>query len=310
MSRKKQIKELLTIILSVTMILGMCNSIYANTLILPSRTIVTKDGMNYLMDSEGEKCFGWFQDSNGDWYYFNESDKSMKTGWYHDDKNGFWYYLNLSDGKMVTGWQIIDGKSYCFDSDGTLYVNTTTPDGFKVDENGVKVDESQQTSNEEYIGCYSMLDMSLLETYKSMYDLYMEKWNMDIRAIPHVEISKIQNGRIYGKLMHGSFWDFSTNGVILNGDSFVLEHTAYQAPYSGHDVPSNPYRHDTTDTYTFKFESVDGRMFLTSSCRSSCSNCYEPNTHGHEVSTNKFEYGKADSSYFNLNYETELIKVD
>lgn len=312
-------KGLLTIILSANMILGIGNSVYANTLILPNRTIVTKDGINYLMDSDGEKYSGWFQNSNGDWFYFNESDKSMKTGWYHDDKNGCWYYLNLSDGKMVTGWEIIDGKSYCFDSNGTLYVNAITPDGFQVDENGVKIDESQQTNNDEYIGCYSARD---IESNKSMYDIFMEKWNMDIRPIPDVEISKIQNGRIYGKFQNGRVWDFSTNGVILNGDSFVLEHTFYQATYSGHNVPSNPYKHDSTSTYIFKFESVDGRMFLTQRYRSSCSNCYERGGHmgyirknmGEFIDENIYKYGKVDSSYFNLNYETEYklepLKVD
>ena len=58
------------------------------------------------------------------------------------------YYLNPVDdgtlGMMRTGWQVIDGKSYYFNtqSDGTmgrLYVDTTTPDGYRVGADGAMV---------------------------------------------------------------------------------------------------------------------------------------------------------------------------
>ena len=102
--------------------------------------------------------------ANEDWYYFNESDKKLKTGWHHDGADGYWYYLDPSNGKMMTGWQTIDGKeyffqpvrnvgNYYFSSDrekwlyslnsnvpyGAMYTATTTPDGSAVDETGVKV---------------------------------------------------------------------------------------------------------------------------------------------------------------------------
>ena len=101
--------------------------------------------------------------ANEDWYYFNESDKKLKTGWHHDGADGYWYYLDPSNGKMMTGWQTIDGKeyffqpvrnvgNYYFSSDrekwlyslnsnvpyGAMYTATTTPDGSAVDETGVK----------------------------------------------------------------------------------------------------------------------------------------------------------------------------
>lgn len=71
----------------------------------------------------------------------------MQTGWF-TDMDGHTYYLhNVSDGtrgRMVTGWNLIDGKWYYFNtvSDGTkgaLFVNRETPDGYKVDQNGVWV---------------------------------------------------------------------------------------------------------------------------------------------------------------------------
>ena len=59
-----------------------------------------------------------------------------------------WKYQN-DDGSYVTNnWQWIDGKSYCFDSNGNMYANTTTPDGYTVNGDGQwTVDGVVQTQN-------------------------------------------------------------------------------------------------------------------------------------------------------------------
>lgn len=70
----------------------------------------------------------------------------MVTGWLDDEGNR--YYLHpVSDGTqgyMYTGWHLIDGAWYYFNerSDGTqgrLFRSTVTPDGFQVDENGIRI---------------------------------------------------------------------------------------------------------------------------------------------------------------------------
>lgn len=53
-------------------------------------------------------------------------------------------------------WKEIDGKSYYFGSEGALYVNTTTPDGSKVDGNGVKVKITNTVNLNNYIGVYDL----------------------------------------------------------------------------------------------------------------------------------------------------------
>lgn len=177
MYKEKLVKKLLIASMPVVMALSTGSLVYANTQALPNGTITSQNGTKYLTDATGEKYSGWFIDSKEDWYYFNESDKAMKTGWHHDDKDGYWYYLNLSDGKMVTGWQTIEGKEYFFQPVrnmgnynfnneqekwlysinskvpyGAMYVNTTTPDGAKVDNTGAKVvikeNENQNTTTE------------------------------------------------------------------------------------------------------------------------------------------------------------------
>ena len=68
----------------------------------------------------------------------------MQTGWF-TDQNGNRFYLNPVDdgtlGSMRIGWQIIEGRAYYFNtmSDGSLgklLVNTVTPDGYQVGEDG------------------------------------------------------------------------------------------------------------------------------------------------------------------------------
>lgn len=93
---------------------------------------------------------GWLSDGwkmiRNRWYRF-DGNGYMVTGWFMD-ADGNRYYLNPVDdgtlGMMRTGWQVIDGKSYYFNtqSDGTmgrLYVDTTTPDGYRVGADGALV---------------------------------------------------------------------------------------------------------------------------------------------------------------------------
>lgn len=60
-----------------------------------------------------------------------------------------WRYDNQDGTFANSGWFWIDGngdgiaESYCFDGEGWLYVNTTTPDGYVVNENGAWVSEGQ-----------------------------------------------------------------------------------------------------------------------------------------------------------------------
>lgn len=84
----------------------------------------------YHFDGSGWMQTGWVKD--GSWYYL-ESSGAMKTGWVKD--NGSWYYLQDS-GAMKTGWMKVSGKWYYAYSSGALAINTTTPDGYRVNYKG------------------------------------------------------------------------------------------------------------------------------------------------------------------------------
>ena len=88
------------------------------------------NGVWYRFDNYGWMQTGWVKD--GSWYYLDGSG-AMKTGWLKD--NGSWYYLQDS-GAMKTGWMKVSGKWYYAYSSGALAINTTTPDGYRVNANG------------------------------------------------------------------------------------------------------------------------------------------------------------------------------
>ena len=89
---------------------------------------------------------GWTKltwQGNSYWYYFN-ADGYMDMGWI--DWNSKRYYLNpmigTNSGRMLTGWQQIDDKWYYFSAEqganeGCLLRSTTTPDGYRVDTDGI-----------------------------------------------------------------------------------------------------------------------------------------------------------------------------
>ena len=111
------------------------------------------DGTRYYLNASGAMETGWKLLDNH-YYYFTESG-AMKTGWFKD--KGLWYYLKPEDGVMATGlldvdgtryylnasgamqtgWKQLNGNWYYFQADGSLLRNGTTPDGYKVNQDGI-----------------------------------------------------------------------------------------------------------------------------------------------------------------------------
>lgn len=104
---------------------------------------------------------GWFYSYDGNSWYSNcwkqitDSNDSSISNYYYFDSNGYiltskwrlennkWYYLD-QNGIMVQAkspevvkWKLIGGKYYCFATDGSLYQDCITNDGYTVDKDGV-----------------------------------------------------------------------------------------------------------------------------------------------------------------------------
>ena len=118
-----------------------------------STGLLDVDGTRYYLNASGAMETGWKLLDN-QYYYFTESG-AMKTGWFKD--KGLWYYLKHDDGVMATGlldvdgaryylnasgametgWKQLNGNWYYFQSNGSLLRNGITPDGYKVNQDGI-----------------------------------------------------------------------------------------------------------------------------------------------------------------------------
>ncbi|MBR6615878.1 MAG: peptidase A26, partial [Lachnospiraceae bacterium] len=83
----------------------------------------------FRFDVNGVMCTGWYQEEDGGWYYL------------HEEEDG-------RQGHMYTGWHEINEKWYYFGTDGRMYYNTKTPDGYTVDTSGAWIgDRAAQSVN-------------------------------------------------------------------------------------------------------------------------------------------------------------------
>lgn len=71
-----------------------------------------------------------------------ERQPALRSEWYMSD--GRWHYMD-EDGKMaVRRWIMTGGFWYYVGDDGGLLVNTVTPDGYRVDANGIWIQGGEQ----------------------------------------------------------------------------------------------------------------------------------------------------------------------
>lgn len=93
---------------------------------------VLENGKWFYFDQSGRKQVGWLQ-VGGVWYYL-ANDGQMQLGWFYI--GNAWYYLNGSGAMNKGGWSKVGKSWYYFTNTGALLVNTTTPDGYRVNANG------------------------------------------------------------------------------------------------------------------------------------------------------------------------------
>ena len=77
----------------------------------------------------------WVLDSKGWWY--KRTDGTFPSAEWLEDK-GKWYFFD-QEGYMKKGWVFWKEKWYYLGENGDMLVNTTTPDGYKVDKEGVYI---------------------------------------------------------------------------------------------------------------------------------------------------------------------------
>ena len=99
----------------------------------------TPDG--YKVDENGkwieERQAMWKKNDTG-WWYENTDGSYPQSEW--KKINGSWYYFG-NDGYMLESQWI---GNYYVGTNGAMLVNTTTPDGYEVDENGKWIEENKE----------------------------------------------------------------------------------------------------------------------------------------------------------------------
>lgn len=105
--------------------------------------LLQDNGYWYYFDSNYNEVYG-YQIIDGNKYYFNKYG-ILLTGWERRSKDDdvtanwrdkHWYYYG-EDGVMKEGWINSSGKWYYIYSDGLMAYDTTTPDGYHLDKNGL-----------------------------------------------------------------------------------------------------------------------------------------------------------------------------
>ena len=78
--------------------------------------------------------YGWINTPQGKWW--KNPDGSWPANQWVKMADGEWYLFDEKGYAYTSRWVFKDGQYYCFNDKGQLYMNTTTPDGFRVNENG------------------------------------------------------------------------------------------------------------------------------------------------------------------------------
>lgn len=114
----------------------------------------TDAGLN-LNQGPSQVKLGWHSDKE-EWFYIKEngerakdevlkinnrlywfdSNGIMATGW-RKDQNNEWYYMSTSGGMLISSWVKDKEYWYYLGGEGKMLKNTTTPDGYKVNNDGV-----------------------------------------------------------------------------------------------------------------------------------------------------------------------------
>ena len=77
----------------------------------------------YYFGLDGYMYYGWWKNSDGNWFYLNQSlGGKMQIGWLKWNEK--WYYMD-KNGVMQTGFRVINGKTYYFNESGEMLTNTT-----------------------------------------------------------------------------------------------------------------------------------------------------------------------------------------
>ena len=88
-----------------------------------------------FVKADGSYAANECMEINGEIYCFKPDSYIVSNDWYQI--GGIWYFFRPSGGLAKSRWIETGGKWYYVDGNGSLFTNGTTPDGYRVDADGV-----------------------------------------------------------------------------------------------------------------------------------------------------------------------------
>ena len=127
MINKNIVTKFAALSLAVALSLGFAGNVFAD---------------QFIQQYRGDRGM-WIQALNGRWWYQLDDGRWVADAWLKD--NGEWYYFE-TDGYMAAGrWIQYGAKGWFYvDKSGKMLRNTTTPDGYYVDDVGAWVDPAKE----------------------------------------------------------------------------------------------------------------------------------------------------------------------
>jgi glucan-binding YG repeat protein len=197
------------------------------------RTGWIKDaGKWWYLNQNGAMRRGWLNDG-GSWYYM---DPHMRTGW--QMIGGTWYWFDGS-GRMKTGWLYLPEGHYYFGSDGRMYADEYSDDGYWLLSDGRW--DGQDNARERWIRKYAYAIDCFnagwpIEGYGRVFA--ESAWDAGISPTVAAAIARVESGS-FRTLFHsngfgwsaylGSDWE-----TVIRNYSFAFSNGyGYDITYSG-----------------------------------------------------------------------------
>ena len=109
----RKIKKAIGVVLAASLIVGTL--VTGNVSVQAAERWSQENGQWYLYNDSNAKMTGWYQDSNGRWFYLKPNENgAMAIGWLNID--GLYYYFD-QNGYMCTGWIYVNNRYYLMNSD-------------------------------------------------------------------------------------------------------------------------------------------------------------------------------------------------
>ncbi|MDD6032926.1 MAG: DUF6273 domain-containing protein [Oscillospiraceae bacterium] len=96
---------------------------------------VLSKGVWYFLGSDGAMVSNQWVLAKGVWYFLGPDGAMLTDQWVN--WNGTWYYLDKNGAMLTSKWLYWKGAWYYLGESGAMLTGTVTPDGYRVDENGV-----------------------------------------------------------------------------------------------------------------------------------------------------------------------------